>query len=455
MLSFKNPTLNRLARGLGANGLMQISQLFMRLAEIPLLLSFWGAQGYGEWLMVTALPTALALSDGGITKTAQRQMTMQVASQNEAGAIRTYQSTWITLLLITLVMVAGVSAAIYFLPAAELLKFTIITNNDLLYTTLLLTAQTAIMFQCGLLRGAFTCRGNYATGEMYQVLIYTLSFTGMSVAVLFGGNVTIAAMGMLIGTSIGAICMWMNLHSREKIIRHGIRKASLTEMKKLFLPSISNLSFPLGDAINIQGSRILIGMMLGPSFVAAFSSLRTLCRVALQPLLAISRTIEPEMATAYGADNHENIKTLLIRGSQVIFWISLLACVALVTLGPTIFSLWTHGDLLFNWPVFLLLTASSFVGAFWSVGIMVPCATNRHMRIAKLYLLIQIAGCGSLTYLIPKFGETGAAFGLLAIEVIICITVIVTTSRMLNLPISNWLKKTATPAIGDLAKLMK
>ena len=111
MLSFKNPTLNRLARGLGANGLMQMSQLFMRLAEIPLLLSFWGAQGYGEWLMITALPTALALSDGGLTKTAQRQMTMQIAGQNEEGAIATYQSTWITLLLVSVVMLSGDATA--------------------------------------------------------------------------------------------------------------------------------------------------------------------------------------------------------------------------------------------------------------------------------------------------------------------------------------------------------
>ncbi|WP_223534913.1 lipopolysaccharide biosynthesis protein [Pseudomonas sp. GL-B-16] len=432
-----------------------MSQLFMRLAEIPLLLSFWGAQGYGEWLMITALPTALALSDGGLTKTAQRQMTMQIAGQNEEGAITTYQSTWITLLLVSVVMLAGVATATYLFPLAELFKFTTVNNSTLFYATVLLTTQIAIMFQCGLLRGAFTCRGNYATGEMYQVLIYVLSFTGMSAAILFGGNVTTAAAGMVIGTSIGALCMWFNLISREKKIRHGMKKASFTEMKKLFLPSISNLSFPLGDAINIQGSRILIGLIFGPSFVAGFSSLRTLCRVALQPLLAISRTIEPEMATAYGASNHEAIKILLIKGSQVIFWLSLIACVVLIVLGPTAFNLWTHGELAFNWPVFLLLTASSFVGAFWSVGIMVPCATNRHMHISKLYLAIQIAGCGALIYLIPNLGEAGAALGLLAVEVIICIAVMITTSRMLDLSITNWLKKTATPVIGDLAKLMK
>jgi O-antigen/teichoic acid export membrane protein len=455
MLSFKNPTLNRLARGLGANGLMQMSQLFMRLAEIPLLLSFWGAQGYGEWLMITALPTALALSDGGLTKTAQRQMTMQIAGQNEEGAIATYQSTWVTLLLVSVVMLAGVVAATYFLPLAELFKFTTVNNSDLFYATVLLTIQIAIMFQCGLLRGAYTCRGNYATGELYQVLIYALSFTGMSVAIIFGGNVTAAAAGMVIGTSAGALCMWLNLISRETKIRHGMEKASLTEMKKLFFPSISNLCFPLGDAINIQGSRILIGLMLGPAFVAAFSSLRTLCRVALQPLLAISRTIEPEMAIAYGASDHQAIKTLLIKGSQVIFWLSLIACTILIAVGPSVFNLWTHGELEFNWPVFLLLTASSFAGAFWSVGIMVPCATNRHMRISKLYLGIQITGSGTLIFLIPNFGEAGAAFGLLAIEAVICTAVMITTSRMLDLSITDWLKKTATPAIGDIARLMK
>ncbi|MGP5449535.1 lipopolysaccharide biosynthesis protein [Pseudomonas helleri] len=454
-MKFNNRTINRFARGLGANGLMQISQLLMRLAEIPLLLSFWGAQGYGEWLMITALPTALALSDGGVTKTAQRKMTMQIAANDVTGAIKTYQSTWALLLIISMILITSITAILSILPLAEFIKFTTIDNNSLLYTVFLLTLQIAITFQCGLMRGVFTCRGNYATGELYQVLIYILSFTGMVIAILLGGNITSAATGMLIGTALGACAMWKSLKTKEKTIHHGFKYVSIAEIKELFIPSISNLSFPLGDTINIQGSRILIGITLGPAAVAAFSSLRTLCRVALQPLLAISRTIEPEMASAYGAGKDSSVNELLLRGSQAIFWISLIACGGLALIGPKIFAIWTHDNLVFNWPVFLLLTAASFIGAFWSVGIMVPCATNRHMRISKYYLLIQILGCGSLLYLTPTFGEKGAALGLLLVEILICIVVMIVTSRMTGLSITTWMKKTATPTISDFTKLIK
>ena len=67
----------RLLKGLGAQGFSQAVQIFIRLAEVPLLLSFWGTQLYGEWLMLSALPIYLSISDGGFAGPACREMTMR------------------------------------------------------------------------------------------------------------------------------------------------------------------------------------------------------------------------------------------------------------------------------------------------------------------------------------------------------------------------------------------
>ena len=52
-------------RGAGAQAFNQVVQIFVRLAEVPLLLGFWGLQLYGEWLMVATIPVYLAIADGG------------------------------------------------------------------------------------------------------------------------------------------------------------------------------------------------------------------------------------------------------------------------------------------------------------------------------------------------------------------------------------------------------
>jgi hypothetical protein len=73
--------IRRLLRGFGAQGLVQGVQLFVRLAEVPLLLSCWGAQLYGEWLMLSAIPLCLSVCDGGFTGATCRKDQKEVEEQ--------------------------------------------------------------------------------------------------------------------------------------------------------------------------------------------------------------------------------------------------------------------------------------------------------------------------------------------------------------------------------------
>ena len=70
----------RIIRGLGAQGFSQLVKVIVRLAEVPLLLSFWGAQLYGEWLMVAAIPAYLSVCDGGFAGAACREMSIRCGS---------------------------------------------------------------------------------------------------------------------------------------------------------------------------------------------------------------------------------------------------------------------------------------------------------------------------------------------------------------------------------------
>ncbi len=56
---------DRLLKGTGAQAFGQGVQIFIRLAEVPLLLAFWGTQLYGEWLMLAAIPVYLSIGHGG------------------------------------------------------------------------------------------------------------------------------------------------------------------------------------------------------------------------------------------------------------------------------------------------------------------------------------------------------------------------------------------------------
>ena len=53
----------RIARGLAANIAGTVLTVIIQLVSVPVLLGAWGVDVYGEWLILSAVPLYLALSD--------------------------------------------------------------------------------------------------------------------------------------------------------------------------------------------------------------------------------------------------------------------------------------------------------------------------------------------------------------------------------------------------------
>jgi hypothetical protein len=84
--------LRRIRNGLGANLYSQIATVIVQLVGAPILLHAWGAQLYGEWLVLSAIPAYLSMSDLGFSQSAGYDMTALVARNDRAGALAVFQS---------------------------------------------------------------------------------------------------------------------------------------------------------------------------------------------------------------------------------------------------------------------------------------------------------------------------------------------------------------------------
>ena len=153
------------------------------------------------------------------------------------------------------------------------------------------------------MRGGFWIAGCYSNSMYFMALTQLMEFAGLAIMVVLGRGPVQAAFGYLIGRMMGTGLMWMGQRKVSPWLKHGFMNASWTEIKRLATPALSSLAFPLGNALNVQGMRLVVGMVLGPSAVALFVPLRTLSRVVMQPANIISRLIEPELALAYGSGN--------------------------------------------------------------------------------------------------------------------------------------------------------
>lgn len=446
MTESRNVLLSRLKSGIGAQGFAQLVQLFIRIAEVPLFLGFWGATAYGEWLMVSAIPSYLAIADGGFAGVSGRDMMMRVAANNRAGALAVFRSTWVLFLVVSVAILVISVPAVWLLPISQWFRFEFIGADELRIVLLLLVVHVLLGFQTGLLDRSFWCEGRYALGMSLEAVLRLTEFVGMATAIMLGGGPVAAASGYLGGRLVGLILMRIALYRATPWLRYGLRGAAWSEIRRLAAPAFASIAFPLGNALNIQGMRIVTGLLLGPAAVAVFASIRTLTRFAMQPAEIVSRLVEPELARAYGSGNSALLNTLFRRSCQVAWWFGLVGVLLVGAGGEYILKIWTHSRIAMDWLLYGLLLAAVLVNAIWNTALKVPYATNRHGRLALWYAAIYGGGALAGAWIGGQFfGIAGVGSALLAAELGMCVLVLSTALPMVAESWSGWFRAVATP----------
>src|ERR1700729_476044 len=129
-MSMDVSTKRRLMLGFLTNWVGKLSSTVIQFVQIPVFLHFWSVPLYGEWMIVNSIPAYLSFSNVGFGSVAGNEMTMLVARDDRAAALRIFQSCWWLIALICTATIVLLSGALYYLPAAQLLKLHSISDTD-------------------------------------------------------------------------------------------------------------------------------------------------------------------------------------------------------------------------------------------------------------------------------------------------------------------------------------
>jgi len=408
----------RLIRGFGASALGPIVTIVVQIVSVPVFLHFWGATLYGEWLILSAIPSYLALSDIGFGSVAASDMTMSVAAGRREAAMDTFQSTWVLISILSIVLMGLVCTSAWFIPWTSWLKLTAIGNHGAALIMVIFSAYVLISLQNGILDSAFRCDGNYALGTMCLSIVRFSEAALATLAVACGGQPLHVAITYLCARAAGTAVLIMVLHCKSPWIRHGTGHANYASIRRLAAPAFAFMAFPIGNAVSLQGLTLVIGIVLGPVAVVAFSTIRTLSRVGFQVLGVMARTIWPELSTAFGAGQIALARNLHRRACQIALILSLSCTGALAVAGPFVYGSWTRHAVSFDSLTFNLLLLVILANSFWYTSSVVPMAANQHEKIAVAYMIATVLSLGFAWALMKKFGIAGAATALLCIDAV-------------------------------------
>jgi O-antigen/teichoic acid export membrane protein len=408
-------TMGRITRGLAANLAGNGITLLIQVVSVPVFLANWGVATYGMWLILSAVPTYLALSDLSFSTVAGNSMILLEATGNRTAAVALGRQVWS---IVTIVTGAAVLATITIVlaigglvsPAAA------IPSAEVRIVLSALFVQVAVSNQFAVLDAWYRTGGRYALGIAFRQIARLLEFGLLVTAVLLGGRPGTAAIAFLIGSVLGFGASWLALRRVVPWSAFRLERPRRGTVLELLRPGLGFVAFPLSNVISIQGFIIVVGSTLGAAAVVVFSTTRTVTRVALQIMMSINLSIWPELSRSIGSGRFDEARSILRRSVQLSLAASAGFALILTLFGSATIRWWTHGVVDPPRELLYILLLVMIANSLWFTLTTPLVATNQHTRMAIVYLVSSVAALLLAIGLSSAFGLPGAAIALLAID---------------------------------------
>jgi O-antigen/teichoic acid export membrane protein len=381
-----------LIKNFSANVFGQIVHAATIFLLVPIYLTAWGVEVYGTWLVLLAVPAMFAsTADAGLLPVAGNEMTNRFAQGKREDVVRLFQSSWIFVTGLSLLVMGAAGGVAAATGVNRLLGLSGTPENETLRVLACLLAVGLVNFQNGMAGATLRAIGRMAEGILVTNLAVLAESIAIAGALLLGAPMIAIALLMLAGRVCALAANIGLLHRFAPYLRYGIRWARGEEVWDLLVPSVAFLAFPIGYAATLQGIVLVLGHVLGPVSVALFSTTRTVSNLLVQAISVFSWASWPEISRQRGAERYDIIGAYLTHGTQVAFLLAFAFAVVVIAGAPVIFAVWTAGHIQ---PGRLLVTAL-VVAAIATTHRAFPDtiikATNSHVRYSAWFLLVSLA----------------------------------------------------------------
>ena len=401
----------RILASTGSNAYAQATTIAIQLLSLPLFLSHWDLTTYGQWLILSAVPSYLAMADVGMVTAAGNRMTMLIGEGNPRLANQVFQSALAFVLTVCgaamLLIVAGVALWPSGTPASMQTKCAIA----------LLSASVVASLVGGFPEAVYKATHRYALGAALANTTRLLEWGGSLVGLWLSGSFIGVALGALVPRVLFTIAMIVHVKRSTPEFVWGFRDASTAEVRRCAGPAVSFMAFPVANALNFQGMTLIAAAVLGPAATVVFNTYRTMARVTVQATSTFSLALWPEFSRLFGQRNLRTLGKLYRRSVWLSASLSVAASAVVYLAAPTVLHYWSKGQIDFTAPLMLVAMTYAATAGGWHVSRVLLLSTNEHKALAWPFLVAS-AACLPLAWLLAdRFGLIGVMAAMLVLEV--------------------------------------
>lgn len=361
-------------------------QLMNQIILVPFYILYWGNDLYSDWIVISALTTIFSMSDVGLNNVIQNRFAVQFNEGNYHECRSLLTDNYVLIIITMTLTLLGVVGFALLGDLPQAMNLHSLSHFEASWIFVLLVAKVFVGMLSCVQDAVYRATHNASTATYFSQL--GLLATALITLLCIVLHVSVIALCIAITLPQLFLIFFKSVHSQKYFSYHfSYRSFDLKLLKGILLPSLTFMSFPIGNAIVLQGFTLVVNRFFGADSVVLYNTTRTLCNFIKTFLGTLQTAVWPEYSIAYGQKDYDMMRHLHRRILKITFFVSLLIGLILVVLGPYIYQIWTNGKIEFQYSLMIAYVFVLFFESLWTSSSVTLMATNNHSKLGVIYII--------------------------------------------------------------------
>jgi len=376
----------------------------------PVVVRHLGPAAYGVWILSAATVSYLNLLDLGMRSAVIRFVSKAWAQ----GAIEELRAVvaaalWFRLLIAAVVAVASVVLAINF---PRLFKIPTELHHPAQMTVLLCALGVAVSLVSGVFGAVLAAMNRFDRLSTITMLQTVLRASGVLVILSRGGGLIALAYWELMILVLVGLAVTLTALKTVPSCRVRVRRPDPVLLRQIWSYSLVTFLWIIAVQVIINSDNLMVGHFISVELAAFYAIGGSLVTYSGQVVSALSTTFTP-MASGMEANGRmDDVRRLLIRGTQATLALSMPITLALLFRGRTFIGLWMGPSYAHvSGTVLQILLIAGFMSTAASTAGAVMMAIGRHKRPAQFAMVEAAVNVALTLLLVRRMGMFGVAWG--------------------------------------------
>ncbi len=393
--------ISRVIRTFSAHSYGQIITIISTLAGPTVAVAYWGAEGFGYWVSLSALAQFFSLSDLGASTALANQLCLK-SNRSIEDAHRLTRNVIINYVKKAVISLAIILAVAFLL--ALYYSYHVATQSAfiLAFTFSALAFSAAFQPAIGIYNAAWRFIGRNEVGIFISNTTRLLEFLMIIGIALLGKPMLIAAIAAALFKILISLIMYFHIPS---LIKQGkdiqiLNQNTQThiELNKLTKAGHGFTLISLSQQLTLHGPILLISAILDPVQAAVFAACRTLSRLPVQPLSVLLASLNPELTDLIAKKHYKQLKIIVFRMLFGVMILSILTGLSSVYFIDIIQKYWLENKLNLDIKVLIPLSLAATFYLCGQVLNQTLTAANKTREQSKQFIIV---GLLMITLMLP------------------------------------------------------